>query len=268
MSDDLMFGSLINDGDGELPQFKKIAKYYERKITKGELEDGAKLPSEREMCELFSVSGITARNAIRLLQEWGMAVGYRGKGNFVRRPIILTRVAPQRYFRGQEARAYVREAERTGVDLHVEHHTKRVRAPAAIARRLGINTGDAITSTRYRIVMGDMPVTVSQSYEPLELTRGTPIELPHEGPLASAGIVERFDSIGLHANEVEEQLVVRTPTASEADLLAMPRTSKVIEIEQTFRRLAFDAEDIVLETADIVFAADRYKFVYKMAIPN
>jgi hypothetical protein len=43
----------------------------------------------------------------------------------------LTRIAPQRYFRGQETRAYVREAEASVVGLDVQHHTTRTTAPPA-----------------------------------------------------------------------------------------------------------------------------------------
>lgn len=257
------------DADTDEPAYRRIAKYYQRKITKGELPDGAKLPSNREMCDLHKVSEITARNAVNLLQEWGIAVGVRGKGVFVRRPVKGKRTVPERYWRRESLgaeRTYVREADRAGLPVEVQHHSRKGKAPAAIGRRLNIETSEPVMITRYLISMGGQPVTSSLSYEPLNLTRGTPIEWPHEGPLGTQGIVPRFDSIGVQVNEVTENLRVRFPTVAEAKTLDMPRSQPVIEIEQTFRRVQPGHADVVVQTADIVFPADRYELEYKMEV--
>ncbi|MGH3972436.1 MAG: UTRA domain-containing protein [Pseudonocardiaceae bacterium] len=135
--------------------------------------------------------------------------------------------------------------------------------------RLGIAEGDPVTATRYFIRMGDppQPVTISTSWEPLALTSGTDIELPHEGPLANQGIVPRFDHIGYHVNEVEEILHIRNATAEEARKLELPASRNVVEITQTFRVAQTDVDnDITVQTADILFAADRYELRYVMKI--
>lgn len=141
------------------------------------------------------------------------------------RDLRLTRIAPQRYFRGQETRAYVREAEASAVGLDVQHQTTHTTAPADVAARLGIAERDPVALTRYFIRMGNppQPVAISTSWEPLGVTGGTDIELPHDGPLADQGIVPRFDHIGLHVNEVEEILHIRNATAEEARRLELPR---------------------------------------------
>ena len=266
---ELVFGPHPDWPDDDEPRYRQIAKDYRKKIINGELRDGDKLPSESQLCELHDVSTITARSAVKLLREWGLAYGVKGKGVFVRRPAQLTRIAPQRYFRGQETRTYVREAEASAVGLDVQHQTTRTTAPADIASRLGIADGDPATLTRYFIRMGNppQPVSISTSWEPLTITGGTDIELPHEGPLADQGIVPRFDHIGLHVNEVEEVLHIRNATAEEARRLELPANRPVVEIAQTFRVAGHDVdEDTVVEIADIVFAADRYELRYVMEI--
>lgn len=266
---ELVFGPHPEWPDDDEPRYRQIAKEYRKKIISGELQDGDKLPSESQLCQRHEVSTITARSAVKLLREWGLAHGVKGKGVFVRRPATLTRIAPQRYFRGQQARAYVREAEASGATLDVEHHTIRTTAPAHIAKRLGIAEGDPVTATRYFIRMGDppQPVTTSTSWEPLALTGGTEIELPHEGPLADQGIVPRFDHIGYQVNEVEEILHIRNATIEEARRLELPASRNVVEITQTFRVAQPDVDnDITVETADILFAADRYELRYVMKI--
>ncbi|MGW5050647.1 GntR family transcriptional regulator [Actinokineospora sp. NPDC004072] len=264
---ELVFGPHPDFPDNEEAAYRRIAKLYRDKIISGDLQDGEKLPSERELCALHEVSTITARAAVNLLREWGLAQGVRGKGVFVRRLATLTRIAPQRYFRSQEARTYVREAEASGVDVNVEHETSKREAPREIARRLGITEGDPVTATSYFIRMGGTPVTMSVAWEPLAITGGTAIEHPHEGPHANDGIVKRFDAIGVHVNRVEERLTVRNPSAEEAAKLEVPRGLQVVEITQTFWHVESGADlDVAVETADIVFPADRYQLVYDMEI--
>jgi GntR family transcriptional regulator len=89
----------------------------------------------------------------------------KGKGVFVRRPAQLTRIAPQRYFRGQEARAYVREAEASAVGLDVQQETTRTTTPTDIATRLGIAEGDPVVLTRYFIVETADIVFAADRYE-------------------------------------------------------------------------------------------------------
>ncbi len=266
---ELMFGDHPEFPDNDEPLYKKIAKEYRQKIVSGELQDGEKLPSEAQLCDIHDVSPITARSAMRQLRDWGFANGVKGKGVFVRRLKKLTRIAPIRYFKGQEARTYVREAEASDVEMAVEHHTTKTTAPANIAERLGIEEGDPVTCTRYFIRMGNppQPVTSSYAWEPLAITGGTEIELPHEGPHAAKGVADRFAAIKIFVNQVEEKLDIRTPTVEEAKLLDIATNRPVVQITQTFRRVEkWGAEDVAVETADILFPADRYELRYVMEI--
>jgi hypothetical protein len=76
----------------------------------------------------------------------------------------LTRIAPQRYFRGQETRAYVREAEASVVGLDVQHHNTRTTAPphhrttapphhrTTAPPHRSTSQGDPVRLTRYLIL--------------------------------------------------------------------------------------------------------------------
>lgn len=77
---ELIFGDHPDFPHNDEPRYKQIAKEYRQKIIDGQLQDGEKLPSEAQLCEIHDVSPITARSAMRLLREWGFANGVRGKG--------------------------------------------------------------------------------------------------------------------------------------------------------------------------------------------
>jgi GntR family transcriptional regulator len=53
-------------------------------ILDGSYGAGAKLPTEREVCDAYGVSRITCRHAFRLLQEQGFVERYQGRGTIVR----------------------------------------------------------------------------------------------------------------------------------------------------------------------------------------
>jgi len=65
-------------------------------------------------------------------------------------------------------------------------------APPAIAERLGVPEGAEVMRTRYTFLADGEPAMLSTSWEPVDITRGTPIMLPEEGPHAGAGVVARM----------------------------------------------------------------------------
>jgi GntR family transcriptional regulator len=247
--------------DRWMPAYVKIAENIRHQITSGQLAGGDKLPSERDLCDQWNVSTITVRKALEVLRSEGLIYGVRGKGTFVRKAEPLRRIAPQRYWRPHTTATYNREAADANRSVHVQHHAHHATAPADIAARLRIKEGAPVQRITYLIKMDDQPVSSSVCWEPLQLTGGTSIEHPHEGPMAGAGIVPRFDSIGIHVDGIREVLNIRWPLPEEAETLDIPPGVSVVSIEQTFR-----AGETIVQTADIIFATDRYTLEYDMEI--
>lgn len=245
------------------PAYVRIADDLRKRIKAGNLRRGDRLPSEREICEQWDVSNITARAAIAALRGEGLVESVRGKGTFVRKETPLVRLAPQRYFRSQHKPTYVQEAERAEQPLEVDRSVSETVAPEAIAERLGVEPQAGVTRTDYFIRMGGKPVSMSESWEPLALTGTTTVRKPDEGPHADKGIIGRFEAIGYLVDEIEEILDCRMPTQAEARRLEIPSGVPVIAIQQTWR-----AAEVPVCTVDITFPADRYELHYRMAIPT
>lgn len=68
------------------PLYMQIKDDIQRKIETGHYGDGDKLPSERELCEMFSVSRIPVRKALEMLEAEGLIRSFQGKGSFVKTP--------------------------------------------------------------------------------------------------------------------------------------------------------------------------------------
>ena len=63
--------------------YEDIVQQFRVLIREGELEHGARLPSERAMAEQFKVSRSSVREAIRSLELQGLVVTKRGSGTFI-----------------------------------------------------------------------------------------------------------------------------------------------------------------------------------------
>ncbi|MDD3212593.1 MAG: GntR family transcriptional regulator [Eubacteriales bacterium] len=67
----------------KMPKYAQIYKMLKRQITDGEYMIGSCLPPETELEKLFSVSRITVRKALEMLQREGFVQAQRGDGTRV-----------------------------------------------------------------------------------------------------------------------------------------------------------------------------------------
>lgn len=61
-----------------------VAEQLKKKIISGEYASGDKLPVEAELCQVFGVSRITVREAMKKLSTMGLVEIKQGKGTFVK----------------------------------------------------------------------------------------------------------------------------------------------------------------------------------------
>lgn len=236
--------------------YERIAAALRDQILARTLAPGAKLPTQDEIVEQFDVSRTTVRQALDLLESEGLINRGRGAAPTVRLYDPLIRRAEQHY-KSAPGAPFADEAIATERVPRYSHETFPERAGLETAHRLKISVGDEVMRTDYVSYANDEPMMLTSSYEPLEITRGTPIEHPEEGPLMGAGIIDRFTSIGLRPTAVVERLHSRMPRPSEAAKLQLRPGIPVVAIV----RRSYSGETPV-ETADILLAAHQYKLEY------
>ncbi|MBO1266797.1 GntR family transcriptional regulator [Arthrobacter cavernae] len=81
--------------DSPVSVYQQLADALTERI--GELDPGARLPTEEELMEKYAISRTTVRKAIQMLADKGLLVRRQGKGTFVmsQRPVpTLNRLAP------------------------------------------------------------------------------------------------------------------------------------------------------------------------------
>ena len=246
----------VNSQDDADPMYEQIATVLRDQITTGQLKPGARLPTQAMISEEYGVSRIVARRALDLLESEGLIDRVQGGGAFVRRYQPLLRRSALHY-RSNPGAPFAEEALATERIPRYSHRTFPDRAGPEIAKRLNISVGDPVMRTQYTSYTDDQPVMLTDSFEPVALTRDTPIERPEEGPLMGAGLVERFTSVGMRPTAVIERVRSRMPRPSEADALELRPGTPVAEITRTTC-----SGETVLETADILLRADAYILEY------
>ncbi|WP_207457565.1 GntR family transcriptional regulator [Azospirillum sp. SYSU D00513] len=72
-------------GEHPLPLYMQLARHLRGLITSGSLGERDALPGERELAEMFEVSRVTVRKALRELSAEGLLSQRQGAGTFVNR---------------------------------------------------------------------------------------------------------------------------------------------------------------------------------------
>jgi GntR family transcriptional regulator len=250
----------VVDRTSGLPAYRQVADDLRRKIASGEFAPGARLPSERELVDLFRVSRPTIRQAIGILRVEGLVLAEHGRGLFVRSTPALRRLTRSRLSRRERG-----ESRGTFLtDAHVNRFTPRVEvtvrvedADARTAGLLGIASGDAVTVRERVMFADDVPVQLAVSRLPRDVTRGTAVEEDDTGP---GGIYARLEEGGHPLDHFTELVTARLPSSDEATALHLNPGTSVLAVT----RVALTATGRAVEVNDMVLPGDRYELMYEI----
>jgi len=66
-----------------VPDYQRVAADIQQQIRDGRLPAGTKLPTRRELCERYGVSGQVIDSAMIVLKAGGWVRGHQGRGVYV-----------------------------------------------------------------------------------------------------------------------------------------------------------------------------------------
>lgn len=243
--------------------YLQVADDLRTRIQSGEWAVGEKLPGRSVLADHYQVGANVIQRATERLTIEGVLEGRAGSGTFVRSPrdrLRMVRTMPRMYRDGSPFRADMHEQERIGT--WESHSEARLRAPKRIAARLGIDEGELCVRTRYEFFADGMPVQLSESWESMAVTDGTPILLPESGPLAGRGVVERMRSIGVAVSHAIEVPRPSRANQEQANLLGISLGELLTIIERTY----YDVDGRPVETADVVVPDLRWEIAYEITV--
>ena len=241
--------------------YKQIADHLRAAIAQGRLGAGDQLPSEAQMMAHYGVARMTARNALRLLQDEGLITAEHGRGVYVRARPPVRRLASDRFaqrHRKEGKAAFDIEAEQHGATPQVDMLTvTETTPPAEVADRLKIGEADPVVVRNRRYLLDGKPVETAVSYIPADLARGTPITDPNPGP---GGIYARLEEQGHTLERLTEEVSARMPTPEETRRLALPPGVPVFRLIRT----AYDIDGRAVEVCDTIMSAEAYVLNYEL----
>jgi DNA-binding GntR family transcriptional regulator len=251
--------------DAERPKYLRIADELRAKIRSGELGVGDRLPSIPEITREYGVARNTAAAVLDVLTGEGLALARPGSGTFVRKRPEKRRLVRSWNRNARGGSPFAGEMANHGQVGSWDYDSRTASAPEDVRERLALGkpTGDDpdVIRTHYTFRGDGQPVMLSTAWEPLELTRGTPIVLPEDGPHAGKGVIERMRQIGVQVTHAAEVVSARNATVDEAKQLDIRTPAIVLTIERTYYA---DARPV--ETADVVIPVDQYQVLYGTSI--
>jgi GntR family transcriptional regulator len=236
-------------------------------ILEGQLEAGARLPSENELAERYRTSRPTVRRAIALLKAEGLVSTEQGRGAFVRpKPHVRLLLSGANFRRH-------RRAGRSGFNAQVEDQGQSpeqrllqvgwVEPPSDIASRLEAEDNVPVAVRRRLFVVNGEPVAFCDSYYPREVAEGTALAEPERIAGGAYGLIEDpAGPIGRRLKRSVDDLMCRMPTPEEVEGLQLGSGVPVIRTLRT----VYDADGRAVEVQDTVAAADKHQLRYEVTM--
>jgi GntR family transcriptional regulator len=151
------------DFQSQIPYYVQVKDVLRSRIRDGVWKSGDRLPSEAELCDLFSVSRTVIRQALQDLIHEGLIKRRKGKGSFVASSKISEQLA-------QKLTGFYHDMIEQGLQPVTQVLEQRVIASSTeIADWLGIAPGtEVIEIVRLRSVQG-VPIVLVTTYLPQAL---------------------------------------------------------------------------------------------------
>lgn len=234
---------------GPLPRYIRLKEIIRERILSGEWAPGGLIPSERELCERYGISRMTARQSITELVNEGLLYREQGKGTYVGRPKIaqqllrLTGFTEDMKSREQRPGAKVLSAEMWPAD-------------EATAERLRIKIGQPVYRLR-RLRLAD--------FEPLALETSCVsfigCERLLDNNLERDSLYQLLEvAYDVPPLEAEQELEADRAAEDEAQLLNVAVGSPVLRT----RRVTNTRRNQPVEFATSVYRGDKYQFFTRM----
>jgi GntR family transcriptional regulator len=225
------------------PLYLQIKDALTAQIRASDLQAHQRLPSERELSEVFNVSRMTARQALQALVWDGVAYARVGKGTFVAGPKIDQQLQFLSGFSEDVRQRGGRPSSRV-----LEAGFLPASADAAAALGLPLETRVALL-VRVRLSDG-LPLAIEAACLPAALVPGL---FSHDFSAESLYEVLAAD-YGLVLTEAEQWIEAALAGSREQELLELPNPAAVLRIKRLTRTVDGTPVEWVVST----YRGDRY----------
>ena len=208
--------------DRPVPLYMQVVRQLRAQIAAGDLQEGDRLPSQREMMARWHISMQTASKVIGAMKTEGLAVPSVGRDTIVA-PGAAARIAAAA--RGT-ARAPAEPAPAPGAQA-ISVSAARTAAPGHVAAILGIPSGRrALRRTETHSDDGQ-PASITVSWYPPGVADHAP-RLADSQPLPAGALAYIAEATGIRAARADEDYAAAPASDETADVLGISPGSPVL----------------------------------------
>ncbi len=245
--------SIQEAGPGGTPAFSPLYQQIKvlilQSLQGGEWKPGDVIPSEMDLAARFRVSQGTVRKAIDELAAENLVVRRQGKGTFV-----ATHAEQQVQYRFLRLLPDTGDASSEGPRQRHFIECKRLRAPADIARALGLRSGDAVLHVRRVLSFQQVPTILEDLWLPAAPFKGLTAERlgSYRGPMYALFETE----LGVRLVRAEEKIRALAASEPACELLKVKAGEPLLSVERT----AFTYNDLPMELRRGLYRTDTHHY--------
>jgi GntR family transcriptional regulator len=243
----------LSAGPGATPAFSPLYQQIKvlilQSLQGGEWKPGEAIPSEMDLAARFRVSQGTVRKAIDELAADNLLVRRQGKGTFV-----ATHAAQHVQYRFLRLLPDSGDTTTEGPAERRIIECKKQRAPADIARALGLRSGDAVLQVRRVLAFQGIPTILEDLWLPAAPFKGLTAERldTYRGPMYALFETE----FGVRMVRAEEKIRALAATAPASGILDVPAGAPLLSVE----RIAYTYNDLPIEVRRGLYRTDTHHY--------
>jgi len=212
--------SQIFDKDSPFTLYYQLKEYLAKKIASREWKPGEKIPSETELCEVYSVSRITVRKAIEDLVRSGQLIKHQGKGTFVTNVSMEHKLSKFYSFSEELTNSGMTErAQILSFDV--------VAASEEVREKLSMQKNEKVYMVKRLRMADEMPYTVEISYIPHALCKGLTAK-----NITNKGLYNSMRMLNVFPERIIEKIRAAVVSQADAALMKVKPRSPAIKLER------------------------------------
>jgi len=234
----------VSDIYDKVPLYYKLAENIEEQINNDIYEKGEKIPSERELCEIYGVSRMTVRLAIDELVKKGKLEKVQGKGIYVLSKSIVQNL--------NKVYSYSKEMNKQGkISSTKMIKRKIVKADEKLAKKLRVPIGENLLYIERLRLAENVPIMVEKTWF---IYNVTPFLMDID--FTKKGLYKTLDEdYGIRFNKAIETFKATQLNSYECRLLNCPNDQYGLLI----KRLSY-SDDKIICCSSIVSKGDTFEF--------
>ena len=246
---DALFGSdtvILPQGG---PLYLQLKRWIEQAVSRGAIEPGDALPSERDLATKVDVSRVTVRKAVQHLVRDGILVQRHGSGTFV---------APQPHRFEQslsQLTSFAEDMARRGMAVRSVWLDRGLFDPSSEeTMALGLSPSDRVARIARLRISGETPLAIERA----SLSSAI---LPDPGEIGTS-LYTHLEKSGNRPVRAVQRIRAANLGEADAKLLEIAEGAAALHIE----RVAYLASGKVVEFTRSVYRGDTYDFVAELRV--